>query len=35
VRHIGDYDAKPLTLDERRAIARDTQTHGVYRDKDY
>jgi len=25
VRHTGDYDAKPLTLDERRAISAETR----------
>ena len=28
VRHSGDYDAKPLTMQERRAIARQQQTQG-------
>ena len=28
VRHSGDYDAKPLTMQERRAIARQQHTQG-------
>ncbi len=35
IRHVGDYDAKPLTLEERRAIALSKQTHRIHHDKDY